>query len=110
MTVKTVSILVYDDVEVLDFAGPFEVFSVAGFTEDRQYFHPYLIAENDNAVLARGGFSINPSFNFSTAPQADILVVPGGPGSRQECNNAATQDYVRSHYDPGGVILSVCTG
>lgn len=110
MNIKTAAILVYDNVEVLDFAGPFEVFNVAGFTDNRQCFETHLLAQDEDIVLARGQFSVKPSWTFQHAPFADILVVPGGPGSRQACYHDPILDYVRAHYERGGTILSVCTG
>lgn len=110
MDTQIVSVLLYEDVEVLDFAGPFEVFNVAGLLSGVRCFDVYTTAQRPQPVLARGKLSINPSYHYGDEPQPHILVVPGGPGSRRECVNAATLDHIREHYERGGIILSVCTG
>ena len=69
----------FDDVEVLDFCGPFEVFGVAGLRAGPAPFEVFTVAEKTK-VSARNGLSINPRYTFSNCPQPDILVVPGGGG------------------------------
>ena len=80
-----VGILVFEDVEVLDFAGPFEVFSVTRLEEkDRQDqrspFKVFLVSQSDGSIHATGGLEIVPSFSFKNCPDLDILVIPGGVG------------------------------
>jgi len=110
METQIVSVLLYEDVEVLDFAGPFEVFNVAGLLSGIRCFDVYTTAQRPRPVLARGKLSINPDYCYGDEPQPHILVVPGGPGSRRECVNPATLEHIRGHYSRGGTILSVCTG
>src|SRR3954471_24080607 len=77
---RTLAILVFDDVEVLDFCGPFEVFSVAnGFTKPPA-FNVLTVAEKAGPVLTRGGLSINPHHRLADCPRPDLLLVPGGQG------------------------------
>lgn len=110
MDTKIVSVLLYEDVEVLDFAGPFEVFNVAGLLSGMRCFDVYTVAQRVHPVLARGKLSVNPAHSYADQPEPHILVVPGGPGSRRECVNPATLEHIRLHYQRGGIVLSVCTG
>jgi len=74
-----VGIYIYDQAEVLDFSGPFEVFSVASrFLEENEKFNVFLVNEINKSVQARGGYSINPNYNFFNHPKIDILIVVGG--------------------------------
>ena len=109
---RHVAVVVFDDVEVLDFTGPFEVFAVCGRRSGITPFEPYLIAETTGPVLARNQMSLNPRFTFndSAAPPADILLVPGGFGTRREMHNEAMLDWVRQANETAELVLSVCTG
>jgi putative intracellular protease/amidase len=87
MEQKRVAILVFPDVEVLDFAGPFEVFSVTRISEDRRYsesspFQVFLVAETEGPVVAVGGLRVLPEYTITNCPPLDVLVVPGGWGTR----------------------------
>lgn len=110
MDTQIVSVLLYEDVEVLDFSGPFEVFNVAGLLSGMRCFDVYTVAQRHRPVLARGKLSINPEYSYDDEPEPHILVVPGGPGSRRECVNPATHEYIRAHHQRGGTVLSACTG
>ncbi len=78
-----VAVLIFDDVEVLNFCGPSEVFSVTGRRDDSNPFNVYTVAER-TPVRARNALSVNPHYTFDTCPQPDILVVPGGGGKRAD--------------------------
>ncbi len=106
----TVSIVVFDDVEVLDFCGPFEAFSVAGVREGTKPFSVSLVAEGSGVVTARNGLRVLPDHTLADAPRSDIVVVPGGPGARPASHSAALADWLRARSDAGATILSVCTG
>lgn len=91
--VRTVGILIFDDVEVLDFCGPFEVFSVARpvgeHADGKGLFQAVTIAEKDRIIKCRGGLMVKPHFTTGDHPLLDILVVPGGQGTRRERLNEA---------------------
>lgn len=106
----TTAILLFDEVEVLDFAGPFEVFSVTGRRHGRQPFDVFTVAERGGPILARNGLSINPRYVFAGAPAPDILVVPGGYGTRREMKNPGLVDWVAATAHQAQFVLSVCTG
>jgi transcriptional regulator GlxA family with amidase domain len=110
----TVGILVFDDVEVLDFAGPFEVFSVArrvGENADSQaLFKALTIAEEQRTIVCRGGLLVQPHHTTRDHPPLDILVVPGGQGTRRERLNARLLDWISEQDKRTTLITSVCTG
>ncbi|MGE0606113.1 MAG: DJ-1/PfpI family protein [Pirellulales bacterium] len=107
---QNLAILIFDDVEVLDFCGPFEVFSVAARQADPLAFNVFTVAESAGPVLARNGLSVNPAFQLKDCPRPDILLVPGGQGSRREMHNAALIEWIRQTAGRAELTLSVCTG
>jgi transcriptional regulator GlxA family with amidase domain len=107
---RAVAILLFDDVEVLDFAGPFEVFSVAGRRSGIEPFRVYTVAEKPGPVQARNGLSINPHYTLATCPRPDILVVPGGFGTRPLMHNSTVVDWVRARSKEAELTFSICTG
>src|SRR5947208_14843573 len=90
-------IYVFKDAEVIDFAAPYGVFSVA------RRFDPeldaFLIADSMRPVQAQAGFTVLPNYSFSDDPAMDAFLIPGGFGTRQELHNRRLHDYVRSLED-----------
>jgi transcriptional regulator GlxA family with amidase domain len=107
---RNVGILIFDDVEVLDFCGPFEVFSVAGRQIVAGAFNVFTIARSLDAVLARNGLSVNPKTTLAEAPPLDLLVIPGGLGTRPLMHDAALLKWIRERSAQTELLLSVCTG
>jgi len=113
-----VGILLFDDVEVLDFAGPFEVFSrtrlVPGAasrrSEDSAPFRVFTIAEGPGPVVATGGLRVLPHHTFADAPAVDLLVVPGGFGARRLLERGDVLDWIRARAVAARHVTSVCTG
>jgi DJ-1/PfpI family len=92
MTNKRVGILIFPAVEVLDFCGPYEVFSVTRLDEERRReesspFEVFLVAQSAEPVVATGGLRVIPDVTLETCPPLEILVVPGGWGTRKEISN-----------------------
>jgi len=111
----SVGILIFPDVEVLDFAGPFEVFSVTRLNEERRRDEPSpfdvkLIAENGQPITASGGLRVLPDFHFDNCPSLDILVVPGGWGTRKEIENEHLIAWIEKQGKQVKTLTSVCTG
>ncbi len=106
---RNVAILIFDDVEVLDFCGPFEVFGVTGRNEPSQPFRVFTVAAS-SPVIARNGLSVNPHYTLENCPAAEVLLVPGGWGTRREMHNTTLVDWVRQRAATTELILSVCTG
>jgi transcriptional regulator GlxA family with amidase domain len=107
---RTVAILLFDDVEVLDFAGPFEVFAVTDELSDHQLFRVVTVAQEKRAIRARNGLSVNPDHAFADCPRPDLLVVPGGFGTRALLKNQTVIDWIQSINATAEIVASVCTG
>lgn len=107
---RHVAILIFDDVEVLDFTGPFEVFNVTGEVIDPAPFNVYTVAETSEPIKARGKLSINPHYSFDNCPLSDILLIPGGQGTRRLLNNADLLEWIKMQAESVEFLLSVCTG
>ncbi len=107
-----VGILLFDEVEVLDFAGPFEVFSLTSYLETNvEPFIVTTISETGNLIVARNGLKVQPDYAFENAPLYDILVIPGGPGARnREFYNEAVIRWIRQRSSEVQLMTSVCTG
>jgi transcriptional regulator GlxA family with amidase domain len=111
--VLTVGILIFDDVEVLDFCGPFEVFSGASslgeMSEHRPLFQVVIIAEEDRIITCSGGLLVKPHATIKNHPPLDILVVPGGDVTR-ELANPHVLEWIDRQDQQTRLITSVCTG
>lgn len=113
-----VGILIFDDVEVLDFAGPFEVFSRTRLlpgpesrrSEETAPFHVFTIAKSRAPVTATGGLQVIPHHGFADAPRVDLLLVPGGFGTRALLTDGETLDWIRRTAAQARRVTSVCTG
>jgi transcriptional regulator GlxA family with amidase domain len=109
-TTRNVNVLLFDDVEVLDFAGPFEVFGVTGKRGDTTPDAVHTVSEKGSVIRARNGLAVTPSHSFETAPHGDVLVVPGGFGTRREMKNERLLEWLRPRAEEAEIVLSVCTG
>ncbi len=109
-TTRSVAILIFDDVEVLDFCGPFEVFSVTQRNEVSRPFRVFTVAQHAGVVTARNGLRVLPDFDCQGAPRPDLLVVPGGQGTRREMHNGQLLEWIRAQEPECELVLSVCTG
>jgi transcriptional regulator GlxA family with amidase domain len=115
MNRKQVGILVYEAVEVLDFCGPFEVFSLTRLNEEKRReetspFNVFLIAEATSPVVATGGMKVVPDYDLDTCPQLDILIIPGGWGAIREMNNERLVNWIGTRSKQVDTLSSVCTG
>lgn len=107
---RRVAILIFDDVEVLDFCGPLEVFGVASEVTENRPFEVYTVSAAAEPVLARQKLSVNASYSFANCPPPDILLVPGGVGTRKLVHDAAMIDWIKTQAQSVELLLSVCTG
>jgi transcriptional regulator GlxA family with amidase domain len=105
-----VAILIFDDVEVLDFAGPFEVFGVARTSSGQFACQVFTVALEQRDVIARNGLRIVPHHTAAKLGTVNILVVPGGFGTRRELTNPAMLEFIRTTSSAASLTLSVCTG
>jgi transcriptional regulator GlxA family with amidase domain len=107
---RQVAVLAFEEVELLDFAGPFEVFSVTGRPRNETFFDVFSVAETNHPVLTRNQLSLNPRYTLANCPAPHILVVPGGWGTRQQMNNQPLIDWINLIAPACEIVLSVCTG
>ena len=114
----SVGILIFPLVEVLDFAGPFEVFSRTRLdpgvesrrSEESAPFRVFTVAKSREPVNATGGLVVVPGHGFADAPRIDLLVVPGGFGTRALLHDEETLDWIRRTAAGARQVTSVCTG
>ncbi|HTL43422.1 MAG TPA: DJ-1/PfpI family protein [Vicinamibacterales bacterium] len=112
------AIFIFDGVEVLDFAGPFEVFSrtrlVAGVESRRSdvsaAFNVFTVARSTDTVHATGGLRVLPHFDFDGAPAIDLLVIPGGFGTRPLLDDLDVREWIQNAARKAQLTTSVCTG
>ncbi|MGE5657636.1 MAG: DJ-1/PfpI family protein [Actinomycetota bacterium] len=110
MPAKKVAIFLFNDVEVLDFAGPFEVFSVTSELNEPKPFEVLTVAETAGEIKARNGLRVHPDRTFSDSLQPDILIIPGGLGTRPLMNHPPVIDWIKISSQSAELVLSVCTG
>lgn len=110
MSQRTVAILAFDDMEVLDFAGPYEVFNVAGELGDGHPFSVFSVGLTREPAVGRGGFTVLPTYSIQDAPPPDLLLVPGGAGTRALMKDDALLAWVKERAAEVELLLSVCTG
>ena len=99
---KRVAILVFDGVEIIDFTGPYEMFGAAGF-------EVFTVAGTKEAVTSSMGLTVVPKYTFTDAPQADVLVIPGG-GVGEASADAPTLRYIKEATAHTQNTMSVCNG
>jgi transcriptional regulator GlxA family with amidase domain len=112
------AIFIFDGVEVLDFAGPFEVFSRARLVpgvESRRSdasapFNVFTVARTGGPVEATGGLRVLPHFDFASAPSIDLLVIPGGFGTRPLLDDLEVRAWIQNAANKARLTTSVCTG
>jgi transcriptional regulator GlxA family with amidase domain len=107
---RTVGILVFEAMEVLDYSGPYEVFNVANETSSKTTFDVHAIGVAAGPVTGRGGFTVLPPTNIAECSVPDVLIVPGGAGTRPFLREPKVVDWVRSAAADAELVLSVCTG
>jgi transcriptional regulator GlxA family with amidase domain len=107
---RNVAILIFDDVEVLDFAGPFEVFSVTRELAGEQLFTVHTVGITPGTVRARNGLKLVPEHTLESLPPPDLLIIPGGYGTRALLNQASVIDWIRRKAPRTEIVASVCTG
>jgi transcriptional regulator GlxA family with amidase domain len=111
----TVGILIFDQVEVLDVAGPFEVLAVTRLNEERRQeelspFRVVLISESMDQVSAIGGLRFTPDVTKDNCPELDLLIVPGGWGTRTQIKNVNLLKWIANKSARTRLTVSVCTG
>jgi len=107
-----IGILLFNEVEVMDFAGPFEVLSITTYlgSNDRP-FDVKTVAQTKEVVRARYGLQVLPDYSFADKPDFDILIIPGGYGAEEiEIHNDIVISWIKDQMKKVTLITSVCTG
>ena len=104
----TVGIVLFPDAEELDWAGPYEVFGMAIKTVENA--RVVTIAERPDPVPGFNGLRVLPDYTFADAPELDLVLVPGGQGTRKEIDNPAMTDWLAKIAPRCQWVTSVCTG
>ena len=103
---RNVAIVIHEGVELLDFAGPGEVFAAA---ERGRAFNVYTVAETTKPITSQRFLSVNPQYTFDNCPKPDLVVIPGG-ATRVLLSNPKAMAWVKETTKEAEVVLSVCTG
>lgn len=103
-----IAFVLFPDFEELDFVGPYEVLAATAKHIDKTW-NPYTVAQ-ERVVRSTNGLSFNTDYTFADAPKPDLVLVPGGEGTRTEVDNTELIDYIRSACESAEYIASVCTG
>ncbi len=111
----TVGILIFPDVEILDFCGPYEVLAAVRLDESRRReqaspFRVLLIAESLEPLRTKGGMRVLADVTTADCPPLDWLIVPGGWGVRKEINNPRLVEWIAQRAQTASLVASVCTG
>lgn len=103
-----IGIVLFDDAEELDWAGPYEVFGMAA--KAGQNARVFTVAESADAVTCFNGLRVLPEHSFADAPALDVVLVPGGQGTREQVDNPAMVDWLAKIAPRCQWVTSVCTG
>ena len=108
-------IFIFNNIEVLDYCGPFEVLNVIRLDEEKRFktdspFDVKLIAPSEDVVITRGGMKVLPDYSFDNCPKLDIIIIPGGLGTRELMYDKTVLEFVKEKAREVELLTSVCTG
>lgn len=107
---KNIAILIFDDAEVLDFAGPFEVFSVTSQLNNYETFNVFTVSKTGKPVRAVNGLIVHPDHSFINHPGIDILIISGGQGTGKLTEDKELLEWVKMIQSKNELTLSICSG
>ncbi len=107
---KHLGIFIFDGVEVLDFAGPFEVFSVASQLSQYQKLKVFTVGAAASLIRTVNGLQVLPDYGLENLPSCDFLVIPGGDGSKQVIQKPEVLTSLKNSIDQTEWSMSVCSG
>jgi transcriptional regulator GlxA family with amidase domain len=108
--VTVIGIALFDGAEELDWAGPWEVLAAWAQQWPDDGVRVFTLARESGTVKCAKGLRVVPDETWETAPPLDVLVYPGGRGTRRELQDEAVLDWIHSAAEDGTVVASVCTG
>lgn len=106
---RAIAIIVFPDAEELDFIGPWEVFTMLRALEPESCT-VFTVSEQGGEVRCAKGLRIVTDYSIADAPKPDLILVPGGMGTRREVDNPAMVEYIRRTGSEAEIATSVCTG
>ncbi len=107
---RNVAIVLFDDAEVLDFAGPFEVFSIASQLHDFKLFRVFTIAKSQNPIRAVNGLKVIPDYSIENHPNIDILIIAGGQGTTPLLQEKEVINWIKTVHSTTEITMSICSG
>ncbi len=107
---NNVGIFLFNDIELLDFAGPYEVFSVTSELNDHKLFKVFSLTGDGREIKSVNGLRVTPDYSFADHPPIDILVIPGGVGTRAEVTKPDVLDWVAKTQQNAKITMTVCSG
>lgn len=108
--VTAIAVFVFDGAEELDFAGPWEVLAMWARGWPGDGVTVFTVAREEGSVECAKGLRVLPDHTWETAPPFDVLVFPGGRGTRSQLGDSAIRDWLHAARDRGALLTSVCTG
>lgn len=109
-----IAIVIFDGAEELDYVGPWEVFTMCNMVRRMKKIEPldrvFLVSETGGRITSAKGMRVEANFGFDTAPPADIILVPGGQGTRREVDNPVMLEWIAEQAAGCAWVTSVCTG
>jgi transcriptional regulator GlxA family with amidase domain len=106
---RNVGIFIFDDAEVLDFAGPFEVFSVTSQLNNHELFNVFTISKQAGVISAVNGLKVQADYHFQNHPTLDILILAGGQGTRALLNDPDTLQWISKTSEQAELTLCICS-
>lgn len=107
---KTAAIFIFDNVELLDFAGPYEVFSVANELSGFNLLHTFTVSESGKSIRSVHGLEIVADYSIENCPPPDILVIPGGDGTKALLENQRVLKWIQESFNRAETTFTVCSG
>ena len=107
---KNVGIYLFNKVELLDFAGPYEVFSATSQLNGSELFKVFTISEDGGAIKSINGLIVIPDYSFDNHPKVDILIIPGGDGTKNEIKKKKVMEWISKTYESADTMATVCSG
>ncbi|MCX7709013.1 MAG: DJ-1/PfpI family protein [Clostridia bacterium] len=105
-----VGIYLFNDIELLDFAGPHEVYSVTSELNSFELFNVFTVTKDGKEIKSVNGLKAVPDYSFADCPDIDIFVIPGGVGTRAEIEKPEILEWILGKYHSSAITMSVCSG
>jgi putative intracellular protease/amidase len=106
---RNVAILIFKDVQIIDYTGPYEVF-VNASSNNYDRFNIYTVSETADPLTTIGGMTVTPKYSFGNYPPPNIIVIPGGWGVYAQRKNPKVIEWIQQNARRAEVVLSVCNG